>query len=408
MLKNIFKATIIGLGVVAAAATVHAATTEVTLYGASAEYKLWNDLADNFCTDNGWTPVGAAKEDTSGKHGIIECTKNSGADTLIIRYTSKASYDGIYSATGTTVPAALGGQPSCTVVDEREVAGSYADPDTLVCKQVTLGASDVPGAAFGQESHGDEDGQGPGTETIDRVVDAINIAPDYPSTLVVPFGFFANSTALPGITNLTQVQAGIIFSGTWTNWADFAGNDGSTANAGDPNTYPNKYVIGCYRHAGSGTHATMAADVMAPAKQSLPTNEALPYIQFNDGSSDMQLCVENNGYEGTGDYEYGAVGYMDCDRTGSNMHLLTYMGVACNKDNIINGVYPFWNANVLYVNANAPAAAKTVANQMATYAKSHVPASKADWWPTEAEMRVTKPNGYGWPILPKGTSTWGY
>ena len=161
-MKHALKATVLSAALVLlAAAAASAAVIDINLYGASAQYLYWNDAADTFLIGQGCTNVEQA-EDATRKHGITKGT--CGADTVYVRYSAKASFDGIYSCKGQVPPD---GQESCAGVSPRhremadEAATTWAGPppamgtvNALTCKVVGLGASDVNGNTFGQSSHG--------------------------------------------------------------------------------------------------------------------------------------------------------------------------------------------------------------------------------------------------------------
>ena len=346
-MKHALKATVLSAALVLlAAAAASAAVIDINLYGASAQYLYWNDAADTFLIGQGCTNVEQA-EDATRKHGITKGT--CGADTVYVRYSAKASFDGIYSCKGQVPPD---GQESCAGVSPRhremadEAATTWAGPppamgtvNALTCKVVGLGASDVNGNTFGQSSHGQIKGH-LGGGYIDRSIPAIDTTGmTFYQPLVVPFGFFVNTAA--GIDNLTRLQALLIYSGKAQNWRDFGPS------------YVNKDIIACLRHAGSGTHATLDAAIMR-GDWPLVTYEDAPYIYFNDGSSDLMKCVNQNGGQST--TNYAAVGYADADQalrcgpgqTYANTTEIDHEGVSAAKDNIKYGVYNFWAAQWLF------------------------------------------------------------
>lgn len=406
-----FKKGLKTLGLIAAAATLYCGTAtaadyNVNIYGASAQYLFWNDAADDFLLDttNGpgcSTAVQAEHTNSDGKkkHGITKGTK--GADTYYIRYTSKASYDGIYSCYGeSSVP---GGQPSCSaqgtryreMADEANTNWTTGVVSALACKKVTVGASDVAGSTFGQTSEGEKAGH-LGGGWISRTVSSIDTDAEgltkYYRPVIVPFGFFRNDVALPTVTNLTRLQALMVFSGSAFYWDDFG------------STYPGKDVIACLRHAGSGTHATLNAAVMR-GDWPIATLEDAPYILFNDGSSDMMKCIDQNGGESTA--TAGAVGYADSDYCAAspskctNVDSMTYNGAQPVKENITNGVYSFWSHQYLFECLGLTQAEKDLVKDLYDFAKlpANLPAAKASYWATESELNVTKANDFSMPTF---------
>jgi hypothetical protein len=136
----------------------------------------------------------------------------------------------------------------------------------------------VAGDSFVQESHGEKFGpRGGGWYEVGLSgVDCSGLTPHNP--LIVPFGFFVNkgvtakqclppvatanqyeycmtdadcggaagSCVTDTINNITRLQAVNIFSGYASNWSDFGGY------------FTEQPITACLRHAGSGTHATLA------------------------------------------------------------------------------------------------------------------------------------------------------
>lgn len=378
------------------------ARVDINLYGASAQFLYWNDAADNFLTGLGCSGVKQATDSGGKTHGITtgECDLGSGTETVYIRYTSKASYDGIYACIGD--PNVPGGQPSCASTGPRY--REMADPNGITwapggatkkaCYKVTLGCSDVAGTTFGQYSEGQLKGH-KGGGWITRYIPPIPIPcppicnPPY-RPLVVPFGFFANKAVQNGgnkpVDNLTTLQAIMVFSGDAWNWADF-----------DPN-YPVKDIIACLRHAGSGTHATLDAAVFR-ADGTLLTTEAAPYVYFNDGSGDMMKCIDENAGEDTG--SFAAVGYADADQSvGANTHAINYNGAPASKNNIMKGVHSFWSyQNIYECEASDPAHALVVELMDFASDPANLPASKAAWWAAVNEMNVEKANDFAFPVF---------
>lgn len=366
-----------------------AATVDINLYGASAQYLFWNDAADNFLLDQGCTNVAQA-EDSTKKHGITRGT--CGADTVYIRYSAKASYDGIYSCKGQVPP---GGQPTCSaqgpryreMADETQTNWGTHVVNGLACKMVTIGASDVAGETFQQSSHGQLRGH-LGGGWVDRTISPIvTTGMTYYRPVVVPFGFFKNNTANPGLTNLTRLMALMVFSGKAYNWSDFGPS------------YVNKDIIACLRHAGSGTHATLDAAVMR-GDWPLVTYEDAPYVYFNDGSTDEMRCINENAGQSTA--SFAAVGYADADQSLTsypNVAAINYEGAPAQKVNITNGVYSFWSAQWLYeCNPSDPVHHPWMV-LLNAFAEdpANLPASKAAFWATQSEMQVEKANDFAMP-----------
>ena len=392
MIKKLLKATVVGASIFAMVGAASAADQNINIYGASAQYTFWNDAADDFLRDQGCTGVQQAAGSTTystKSHGITKGT--CGSDTWYIRYSAKASFDGIRAMQGIDPDGTSG----CTNGGQRKLANET--PSTvpanggtnwtagivysLACKDVNVGASDVEaGALAGMQSHGQLRGH-LGGGWVDREMDASTIYDTGLSNyrpIVVPFAFFKENNV--PYTNLSRMQAAHIFSGQIWDWNDF-----------DP-TVASQAVTICLRHAGSGTHATLNAVVMANAA-GLITEEGdgmlTPVAWFNDGSSDMANCVAQNA---------GSVGYADADQTfAANVTRLTFEGVAATKNNIVNGNYPFWAAQWLYVDAIVP---NSPIDKLATWAADpdNMPAGRAPFWAAQDEMNVVKSNSFTFPV----------
>ena len=207
MFKKLMQIAIIGAAVIGLAGAASAATDyEINLYGASAQYFYWNDAADNFVSSiPGCTATQA--QDTGKKNGITYGTCTNG-DTYTIRYSSKASYDGINAikgddsmagstekcAAGDTVCLPTGGVvPAGQTGYYRKMASAVGTPNAYCCAKVTLGASDVAGEAFVQSSEGKLKGYLGGAWTTRNFAGIDTTGLEYANPLIVPFGFFANS-----------------------------------------------------------------------------------------------------------------------------------------------------------------------------------------------------------------------
>jgi len=397
MFKKLIKGAIVGVGMLALAGAAQA-EINVNLYGASAQYLFWNDQADNYLLDNSCTGVTQA-QGFSNKQGIT--TGTCAGETVNIRYASKASFDGLRACCGQEDPGAT---TVCTDKRQREMADVVVGNvvTALACKDVTIGCSDVAWNTFNQSSHGALKGCAGGAQT-DRNITPIDCmdgwaADDIFQTVVVPFGFFANNALLTDtsnqtrtdldaeetaiLKNLTRLQAVLIFSGQVYQWDQF----------GAP--YPAKQIAACFRHAGSGTHATLDRAVLR-GDAGLPADENLPYVSFNDGSSDEMVCIQTNC--GQSASEWAAVGYADADQApGAAAFAMTYQGAKASKANIVNGVYDFWSANWCYICTEDPED-EAEAKELMTYAMDHMPASKAAWWATQDEMNVKKASDFAYP-----------
>lgn len=439
MIKKIVQTAIIGGSLLGLIGSANAAKIEVNLYGASAQYEFWTAAAPGFLTYMGCNPsdIYTAK-DNGNKHGIAMCAGsevpengtgfNNDNNTYYLRYSSKASYDGIRSVQGLDPDSVSG---TCLdnermMADESTTNWGTTVVGSLTCKDVTIGASDVAAETFQQESHGLK--YGPWVDSTNtyenKAIYNITMDPNYNifRPIVVPFAFFRNantSTPVP-YDNMSRLMATSIFSGNVTDWNQF-----------DP-TKTSLPIIVCMRHAGSGTHATLDAAVMR-GDYTLMINEALPgsfevmfglvpETYFNDGSSDEMRCIGGAGSR-TGYTTYtgvGAVGYADADKVimsdgtplapnnipgeyhdvagYGDLKLMTWQGEAATKSNIVNGKYDFWSAQWLYA-APADSGTGSLVEALSNYASipANMPPAKATYWAAQGEMKVEKATDFTYP-----------
>lgn len=425
MLKKIVKGAVIGAAAFMIAVPAQAATIEVHLFGASAQYKFWTDAAPQFLNDTaganclgavthaktkGYSDAQFSKRDTGIAMGL-DC--QGVGDTVIISYTTFASIKGIQAVKGSAT------DDGCTNASDRGVPdwqdldtdgssvtwspypGAAGTVDDLYCQDINIGASDVAGQTFGQESHGELLGPTGGGwyDAYANPEDTAGLEDCRP--IVVPFSFFGDQN-LPIIPagaqgNLTRLQATSIYSGQVQDWSDFG--------------YGALPITACLRHAGSGTHATLDAAVLR-GDATLLKNEALPgslpvimgwtpVTYFNKGSSDMMKCIRDVGA--------GAIGYADSDKNGASydgslgsypsVERLQYMGADGTSSNIINGIYDFWSAQWLYFRADEDPAVKAKILELCDYARlgANMPPSRAGFWAAEDDMKVEKANDFAWP-----------
>lgn len=351
MKKSLIKSAIVGVSILALAG-VATADVDINLYGASAQYNFWNKFAGTFltqqmgCTD---TPQSAG----DGTNGITTATTCGSFGAITIRYTSKASFDGINAAIGQYDPQAndYSKLPACPDNHQRYMAKDLTL--ATACETVNVGASDVDALSFAQESHGLLLGPLGGAQT-DRVFSADTLPtsavgpfegktvvlnghtklngipiPNPQTPMAYPFAFFVNNNVqsyrctsvgadapsnIDGacdpndakscgtggvceektIDNLSRLQAVALFSGSVGDWSDFGP------------AFPALPVTLCYRHAGSGTHCTLDLGVMegngwgagmqtleAPADPAnINYTGSYPYIYFNDGTGDLVKCMQ--------------------------------------------------------------------------------------------------------------------
>jgi len=211
---SIKKAMISGfaaLALIVSGAGMAAATQsdyEINLYGASAQKDFWHDAAPAFLQDPTTFNCATAQQhfcDADEKHGITYATQcevdgdGDRDDTIAIRYSAKASYAGVCSAS--TEAADPSCSSDCGVPGGRNMCGALGDA-TLTCTNVTLGASDVEGESIAQSSYGNENGHLGGNYVV-NIFDGFDTtgledAADYGWSVVVPFGFFANNKVTRG------------------------------------------------------------------------------------------------------------------------------------------------------------------------------------------------------------------
>jgi ABC-type phosphate transport system substrate-binding protein len=401
-----------GIGLAAAGFGGHAAadTIEINLYGASAQYYYWNDVADNFLGAAPYSCTTAQAQDSGGKNGITRGTGCADGNTYIIRYSSKASFDGILAMKGDSSMAGASekcnegdpGVPSGKagyyrkMADEAQTNFSSGVVSGLKCVDITLGASDVAGETFVQSSQGYEKPCSNSTSSVTRAFSGVPTSGlDTYQPLVVPFAFYVNQTALPGINNISRLQAVMIYAGFAKKWSDFG------------STYPDKTIVACARHAGSGTHATLDAAVMRGDYGIFPAYSTIGSIKvFNDGSGDLMKCVNLNGCPtNRSTTTHGAIGYADADfelgTSYPNVAKINYMGFEATADNIKKCVYEFWSAQWLYEDPTEPGYAQKhpVVSALMSYASNsaNLPSSKAPFWATQNDMKCTKATDFTYP-----------
>ncbi|BBO68365.1 hypothetical protein DSCA_22950 [Desulfosarcina alkanivorans] len=429
MFKKIARGALIGAAALAMAVPAHA-LTEVHLFGASAQYTFWIDAAPKFLSDPaGAACLGTVQHAASGDVTDNEATmdeRDAGAarglncqgvgEEVVITYTTFSSVKGIQAVKGSATfdgcPAGEAGVPDWQDLDGDgngvtwgPYPGTAGSVDDLECQDIVIGASDVAGETFNQESHGALYGPAGGDWYDSYATPEDTTGLDECRPIVVPFAFFGSDN-LPVIPagaqgNLTRLQAVSIFSGQVTNWSDMG--------------YSSLPVAACLRHAGSGTHATLDAAVMR-GDSPLLKDEALPgsfpvfmgYVPvtyFNKGSSDEVKCVRD-----AGDAGFGAVGYADADKNGADfdpaepkkadrIQRLKYMGADATVDTISNGIYDFWSAQWLYYRADEDPTVKAKVVELCNYASigANIPASKAGFWAAEGDMKVTKSTDFAFP-----------
>lgn len=400
MLQRITKSAVVGMTMLALAVPATAADLDLNIYGASAQFLYWEAAAPVFLNGKGCTDIAQDRYDS--RNGITRGT--CGSDTVYLRYSSKASFDGILAVKGDSSMA--GSAEKCSEGDPgvpTGQAGFYRkmiDPascpwdgtgntncSALKCYRVTLGASDVAGETFTQASSGNLKGPA-GGGTVTRSFNGIDTSGlDHYNPLIVPFAFFAHDSVTRDsspIENLPRMMPVQIFAGQAWYWSDFGG---------DFNTDP---IVACMRHAGSGTQATLDYAVMRGngwgANYYTAQNSSEPTVWFNDGSSDMMSCLNRT----------GGIGFADADQSPpSGTHRLKYQGEEASRVNIRNGRYDFWSTQWLYENPSAPNYSTThpwISGLMA-FAENpdNIPTAKANWWAAKSEMVYMKTTDKTYP-----------
>jgi hypothetical protein len=181
----------------------------------------------------------------------------------------------------------------------------------------------------------------------------------------VPFAYFVNNTVKEAdgtttISNISTHAARMIYTGNAYFWGDVPNGNGFFEN--------NLPIQVCFRHAGSGTHATHVHTQVRPGAEliyetlsdALPTETAPgdpsgPNILFNDGSSDQMKCV-NGGTRTVGGKTFrwsgkGAIGYADADQSLTsypNSVKINLDNITPSFDTIANGAYNWWSLQHLY------------------------------------------------------------
>lgn len=201
MFKKMITGALAGIAALGMVASASAASIEINMYGASAQYELWNALADDFLADAAYGNCGTVNryEDASGKHGVAVgsgCTNTYGLTngSMVLRYSSKASYDGIEALKGIDriSQCPTEGPKYRLMANENDIVSGVVN--STKCVDVTMGNSDVGGDAFTQSSEGALLGPRGGAWTTRSFsgIDTTGLTAYRP--MVVPFGFFVNNS----------------------------------------------------------------------------------------------------------------------------------------------------------------------------------------------------------------------
>ena len=143
------------------------------------------------------------------------------------------------------------------------------------------------------------------------------------------FGVVVNKSL--GIENLSSNQIRDIFSGKTTNWKEVGG--------------PDKDILLIHRTAGSGTRATFERTLLGGDKSL--ENDSIGVTQDSNGAV-LSVIKSNDGA-----ISYLSLVYMNTGDAKKSLNLLKIDGVACNKENIIDGSYKFWSWGHMYTKGEA-------------------------------------------------------
>ena len=440
----------------------------LALYGSSAQAKFWAAQAGTWMTNSlgcSGVPSAATSATNANYPGetfyTISGTNCSNTDakavagtgTLTVLYTANDSVTGIQSVNGSV------NADGCTNANQRVM---YPGTGTANCQTITVGIADVAASAITEQSSGYKTGP------LDTT--GVTFAPNYSAgspalatitttglndvtankTLATPFAFWVNkgvtakqctaglvgnycyqntdcntvygtnngtcNTTPTTITNLTRLQATLLFSGQVQTWDQLG------------QYFTAQPVILCLRHAGSGTHATLDNAVMTAGQsgwgsplvtaQQSPTdasNNGTTITWFNNASGDEMNCVngdttaansiDGNAYpSGT---TVGAIGYSDADASaGSNTVEIKYNGYFPTRSGLRDGVYDFYAIAHYYTSKTGDAAHNTLATDMIKWAESpaNMAPAKANYWATVAEMNVYKTSDTAYPLVQGNSS----
>lgn len=345
-----------------AGTSMAAITSDINIYGASAQFIMWRDKAANFMTDNtnNCSDVQSAQLYVNGQPDKKNAITKGTCDgvTRYIRVASKASYAGVLALQGNTAhpnyPTGCSTPGYVKMIDETTCNWTTGRCEAATkCVPVTVGASDTDVKCFSQASSGNLLGPlGGAWTTRDFAASPISwTGADACKPLVVPFAFFVNngvkkSDGTTTISNITRDQAELIFSGYVVDWSGLVDENG--------NAYKAQTLVSCLRHGGSGTQASLDAYLTTQ----LGTGQSVggPDMYFNDGSGDMMNCI--NGVSGSTVWSpamaAGAIGYADADQVVGtiasypNTVRVNLNGVTPGYNTIANGSYNFYGMQHLY------------------------------------------------------------
>ena len=196
MLKKVFKGLVVGGVALGIAFSANAADYEMNMYGASAQHKFWLNLAPDFLlSPNGGACASVNQCDVDSKNGVAvgtDCAFAGGTDTITIRYSSKASTDGIIAVNDTNHLRTMAA-PGCGSTESAEV---------------NMGASDVGYDRFTGQTRGWQNGHLSYTQVPNPPYVRGPFPNDEPdqvfNPIVVPFAFFANNSV--GVFRCTRPE----------------------------------------------------------------------------------------------------------------------------------------------------------------------------------------------------------
>lgn len=304
--------------------------------------------------------------------------------------------------------------------------------NSLGCKDVTVGISDVKASTFNQESVGNDswkDGYPSDLSDPSLRKKAQGIVIDSSCSVyrsaVIPYAFYVNAS--PGgeapLVNISRMEAITLFSGQVRDWnqlipdLDSDGTPNEAANLVDGgDKLP---LVLCLRHAGSGAHAALDASVIR-SDSSLLTSQAFPgdyswydyasqtETYFNETSKDVVSCVGNH---------FGAIGYAESDvieeLTELNSYTvignpeygdvrkIAYNGYHAERDMIQNGRYSFWSALYMYVSSSEPGPIQDLVEDLSVFANDPATISTIgldSWWVGRSEMDVFRATDFDMPV----------
>jgi hypothetical protein len=219
------------------------------------------------------------------------------------------------------------------------------------------------------------------------------------------------SCQLRPVQNLSRIQLVQLFSRAVTKWTDLGpwfnvvSGHASLPGArpagtpwwptGHPNAgvYENNdEVVLCMRHAGSGTHATMNAEVMRSDATLKTTSDCANVFHYRSSGDLTSDCV--NRFP-------GAIGYVDADKLiqskANNIHFIKYEGVEATRKTVANCDYPFFaEQQTFYDSACVSTTLQNLAASLNTFAANPANLTTANFgatakfWATQDELKCSK------------------